>query len=223
MKSRITPLFAKFIADDVRDHFSESANVYLGIGRSLNFGTSSANVDDVIFTTNKINELYSNLVGIKKIQQADMQVVIARRDWAANIVYDAYEDDVRLFSFDKFTNIGTANANANTTLTGNANIAASNVVVGNGTSFLTYVFPGDQLAINLAIKTVVSVTNNNHLIVNSAFANTNTGSSIVLVNNNKTVVANSATFSSSLTVGNTIVIGEDTREVVSVRSNKVIS
>lgn len=223
MKSRITPLFAKFIAEDVKTQFVEQSNVYLGIGRSLSFGSSSSNVDEVIFTTNKINELFSNLVGLKRVQQADMQVVLARRDWAANAIYDPYEDDVRLFSFDRFTNIGTANANANTILTGNANIAASNVVVGNGTSFLTFVFPGDQISINLATKTVVSVTNNDHLVVNSAFANTNTGSQIILIGNSRTIVGNSANFNTDLAVGNTILIGEEAKEVVALRSNKVIS
>lgn len=223
MKSKFTQLFAKFVADDIKNHFSEESNAFIGIGRSSSFGSSSTNVEDVLFTTNKINELYNNLVGIKKIAASDMQVVIARRDWASGVSYDAYEDDVELYNFDKITNIGTANANANTVLTGNANIAASNVVVGNGTSFLTYIFPGDQVAINLATKTVVSVTNNTHLIVNSAFANTNTGATITLVSNSKTVVGNSAAFNSTLSAGNTIIIGTDTREVVSIRSNKVIS
>lgn len=223
MKSRITPLFSKFTADDVKGHFAQDSNVYIGVGRSLLFGANTTNVDEVLFTTNKINELYSNLVGIKKIQEADMQIVVARRDWAANTVYDAYTDNVELFSFEKLTNIGTANANANTTLAGNANIAASNVVVGNGTSFLTFVFPGDQISLNLATKTVVSVTNNNHLIVNSAFANTNTSGLITLLSNSRTIVANSASFSTDLSVGNTVVIGNDTREIVAVRSDKVIS
>ena len=122
MRSRITPLFAKFVADDIKNHFTNDANVFLGIGRSLAFGANASNVEDVIFTTNKITELYDNLVGMKKIGGSDMQVVLARRDWIGNVIYDAYEDDIRLFSFDKFTAIGTANANANTTLTGTASI-----------------------------------------------------------------------------------------------------
>jgi len=223
MKSSITPLFAKFTADDVKDHFSEHSNVFIGIGRSAAFGNTSSNVDDVVFTTNKINELYSNLVGIKKIAASDMQVVLARRDWVSGIAYDAYKDDIELYNYNKSTNIGTANANANTVLTGNANIAASNVLVGNGTSFSTFIFPGDQIAVNLSTKTVVSVTNNTHLIVNSAFANTNTVATITLIGNSTTVVGNSAAFNSTLSPGNTIVIGNDTREVVSLRSNKVIS
>jgi len=223
MKSRITPLFAKFIAEDVKLQFTEQSNVYLGIGRSISAGLNPSNVDDVLFTTNKINELYSNLVGVKKVRESDIQIVIPRRDWSANTVYDAYEDDVPLYSFTKTTEIGTANANANTTLTGNANIAASNVVIGNGTSFLTFVFPGDQIAVNSSIRTVISVTNNQHLIVNNAFANTNTGSQITLLNNSRIVVANSADFGTNISIGNTIMIGEDVREVVALRSNKVIS
>lgn len=222
MKSKLTPLFSKFVADDVKSHFSEEANVYIGIGRVTSFGSSSSNVEDVLFTTNKINDIYRNLVGLKKIQAADMQLVAPRYDWTANLVYDAYRDDQEIFSYEDTTILGTANANANTTLTGTVNIAASNVVVGNGTTFGTFIFAGDQIAVNLAVKTVVSVTNNDHLVVNSAFANTNTGGSIVLVSNNRIVVGNSASFS-GLSVGNTISIGEDTREVTGVRSSKVIS
>lgn len=222
MKSKTTPLFSKFVADDVKDHFSSDANVYIGIGRSIDFGSSSSNIENVLYTTNKINDIYRNLVALKKIAAADMQVVAPRLDWITGVVYDAYRDDQEIFSYEDTINLGTANANANTTLAGTANIAASNVVVGNGTSFLTYVFPGDQIAVNLATKTVVSVTNNIHLVVNSAFANTNTDGSIVLVANDKTVIGNSAAFN-TLVTGNTITIGEDTREVVGVRSNKVIS
>lgn len=223
MKSKITPLFAKFVADDLKDHISEHSNVFVGIGRSTSFGDSPLNIEEVVFTTNQLNQLYKNLVALKKVNAADMQVVVPRRDWASGIPYDAYEDDVDLYSYEDYTNIGTANANANTTLTGTVNIAASNVVVGNnGTSFSSYIFPGDQIAVNLAIKTVVSVTNNDHLIVSSAFANTNTDGSIVLVNNNKTIVANSVNFTTSLAVGNVVVIGEQTKEVVAIRSSKVI-
>lgn len=223
MKSKITPLFAKFIADDVKDHFSLDANVFVGVGRSLAFGASAANVEEVTFTTNKINELYNNMVGMKKISAADMQVVLARRDWASGIVYDAYEDDVELYNFDKFTNIGTGNSNADTILTGAANINSTNVVVGNGTSFTTFVFPGDELVIDSQTKTVSHVTNNQYLVVTSAFGTTATDRPITLKSNTKKIVGNSATFSSSVATGNTIVVGIDEREVVAVLSNKVIA
>jgi hypothetical protein len=163
------------------------------------------------------------MIGAKRIADADIQIVVPRIDWIDNTYYDQYEDHIEIFSYIDYSNLGTANANANTVLTGNANIAASNVVVGNGTSFSVFVFPGDQISVNGSIKTVVSVTNNQHLIVNSVFANTNTGSLVTLIQNSKTIIANSANFIGNVETGNVVIIGADAREVVSVLSNKVIS
>jgi hypothetical protein len=181
MKALISPFFGKFLAEDIKSQFSNDANVYIGIGRSVDFGSSVTDVDPVLYSTIDINSIYRNLIGLKKIQSNDMQLVVARRDWVSGIAYDQYEDHVNIFNYVDINNIGTANANANTTLTGTVSIAASNVVVGTGTSFSNYIFPGDQIAVNLAVKTVVSVTNGDHLIVSSNFANTNTGGSIVLM------------------------------------------
>lgn len=223
MKSKLTPFFAKFTADDIKSHFSSDANVYLGIGRSLEFGSSSSNVSEILFTTNKINELYRNLVAMKKIQAADMQVVVARRDWAANIVYDAYEDDVDLYSFEDFVALGTVNANSNTIIAGTVNIAASNLVSGVGTTFEQFIFAGDKIVVNAETKTVISVPSNTTIVVHSNFANTNTGGTLTLLGNGQLIVSNSANFIGNVAPGNTILIGEDTKEVIALRSNKVIS
>jgi hypothetical protein len=222
MKALISPYFGKFLAEDIKKQFSNDANVYIGIGRSVEFGSSVTDVDPVLYSTIDINSIYRNLIGLKKIQSSDMQLVVARRDWASGITYDQYEDHVNMFNYIDINNIGTANANANTTLAGTVNITASNVVVGSGTSFSNYIFPGDQIAVNLATKTVVSVTNNDHLVVSSNFANTNTGGSIVLVKNTKTLVANSADFTAR-SVGDVVRINTDDREIVAIRSSKVIS
>lgn len=223
MKSLLTPLFSNFLVNDIKDHFINDANTFIFIGRALNFGGNSANIPEIIWTTNERNQFYRNMVGAKKIQLADVQPVVSRVDWAANTKYDSYEDNIELFSYIDYFNLGTANANANTVLTGTANISGSNVVVGNGTSFLTFVFPGDLISVNSSIKSVVTVTNNDHLIVNSAFANANTGASITKLANARIITANSAAFLGNVESGNVIVIGEDAREVISVLSNKVIS
>lgn len=222
MKASLSPFFGYLIADHMKETFSEESNTYIGIGRSLDFGSSVEDVDSVTFSTIDINSIYRNLIGLKKIQASDMQAVVARRDWVSGISYDQYEDHINISGYIDVNNIGTVNANVNTTLTGTVNIAASNVVVGNGTSFLNYIFPGDQITVNLATKTVVSVTNNDHLFVNTAFANTNTDGTIVLVGNSKTIVANSADFSIR-SVGDVVRINTDDLEVVSIRSSKVIS
>lgn len=223
MKSLLTPLFSNFLINDIKDHFINDANTFIFIGRALDFGSNSANIPDIVWTTNERNQFYRNMVGAKKIQLADVQPVVSRVDWAVNTKYDSYEDNIELFSYVDYFNLGTVNSNSNTVLSGTANISSSNVVVGNGTSFLTFVFPGDLISVNSSIKSVVTVTNNDHLIVNSAFANVNTGSSITKLANARIVIANSAAFIGNVESGNVIVIGEDAREVISVLSNKVIS
>ena len=194
MKSLLTPLFSNFLINDIKDHFINDANTFIFIGRALDFGSNSANIPDIVWTTNERNQFYRNMVGAKKIQLADVQPVVSRVDWAVNTKYDSYEDNIELSSYVDYFNLGTVNSNSNTVLSGTANISGSNVVVGNGTSFLTFVFPGDLISVNSSIKSVVTVTNNDHLIVNSAFANVNTGSSITKLANARIVIANSAAF-----------------------------
>lgn len=223
MKSLITPLFSNFLVADIKEQFASQSNTYITIGRKVGTGSNSSNVEDVIWTTNDRNAFYRNMVGIKKVAQADMQPVVARVDWSTNRVYDTYEDHVQIYSYIDLFNLGSANVNANTVLAGTANIAASNTVVGNGTSFLTYVFPGDQIRVNSATKTVISVTNNAHLIVNSAFANTNTGATVTLLANARVVIANSANFVGNVESANVVVVGNEAREVITLKGNKVIT
>ena len=223
MASLITPLFSKFLVDDIQEHFSNEGNSYITLGRVTGTGANTSNVETLRWNTNEKNAFYRNMLGAKKITAADMQPVVPRVDWTANSVYDTYEDHIDIFSYDDYYEIGTINANSNTVLTGTVNIAASNVVVGNGTSFNTFIFPSDQIVVNSAIKTVVSVTNADHLIVNSNFANTNTGSTITLKNNGTIIIGNSANFIGNVETGNVIFVGGESREVITVRSNKVIS
>ena len=221
--SILTEPFSNLVAQQMKKLFTSTSNTFLGIGRAINSGLDEANVEDAIYTTVYRNQVYKNLVALKKIVPADIQPVIPRVDWASGNLYDAYDDMIEIYDYRDYYSFGTVNANANTVLTGTVNIAASNVVVGNGTSFLTYVFSGDQISVNNSIKTVLYTVNNSYLIVNTAFANTNTDSSITLIQNSTIIVANSANFIGNVGVGNVIVIGEDTREVVALRNNKVIA
>jgi hypothetical protein len=223
MASIITPTFSKFLIEDVQRQFSSQSNAYITIGRVVGTGLSASNVESVVWTTNDRNRFYRGMVGAKKITDADMQPVVPRVDWASGSIYDSYEDHLELFSYDDYVKLGTVNANVNVLLTGTVNIAASNTVVGSGTAFLTYIFPGDKIIVNTATKTVVSVTNNEHLVVNSAFINTNTNGTITLNSNSRIVVANSVNFIGSVDPGNVIVIGTETKEVVAIRSNKVLT
>jgi len=227
MKSLITPLFSNFLIDRIKDDLSNSSvcNAYITIGRSNSFtGNDPANVENVIYTTNSKNEFYYSMVGMKKIYESDMQPVISRVDWASGTTYDTYEDHIEIFSYVDYHNLGSANSNANTTLSGTVGITTnSNVVVGTSTTFTSYLFPGDTISINNTTKSVVSVTNNTSLVVNSVFSNTNSSQSLTLLSNSQTIVGITANFVGNVGTGNVVIVGEDAREVVSVRSNKVIS
>jgi hypothetical protein len=224
MKSFPTPLFSHFIVKDIKAHLTE-ANSYLVLGTSKDFGATESDVENISYTTNKINEFYYNILGYKRIFQSDIQLVIPRVDYTTNLVYDTYEDHIDIHSYVDYSYLGVANANANTVLLGSANIYANTTVTGLGaTAFNTYIFPGDKILVNSQIKTVVSVTNSDHLIVNSAFSNTNVSGQIVLLQNSRTIIGGSnAEFIGNVTTGNVVVVGEQALEVVSVLSNKVIS
>jgi hypothetical protein len=223
MASLLTPSFSNLLINDVQQNFSSQSNTYITIGRAIGTGVGPLNVEPIVWTTNERNAFFRNMVGVKKVNNADLQPVVPRVDWSANTVYDNYEDHIPILSYEDYISLGTVNANADVVLTGTANIFASNVVVGNGTSFNTFIFPGDKIVVNSATKTVVSVTNADHLIVNSNFANTNTNSTVVLKANGTVVVGNSANFIGNVESGNVVIIGNDSKELVAVRSNKVIS
>jgi len=227
MKSLITPLFSNFIIDRLKKDLSntEISNTYVAVGRSPAFtGTDASNVENVIYTTNSKNGFYYSMVGMKKVFESDMQPVISRVDWASGRTYDTYEDHIEIFSYVDYHNLGTANSNANTILSGTVSVATnSNVITGTSTTFTTYLFPGDLISVNNTTKSVVSVTNNTVLVVNSVFSNTNSSQSLTLLGNSLIIVGNTANFVGNVGRGNVVVVGEDAREVVSVRSNKVIS
>ena len=164
------------------------------------------------------------MVGLKKVYESDMQPVISRVDWAANVTYDTYEDHIEIFSYVDYHNLGRVNSNANTTLDGTIAISAnSNVVTGTGTTFSTYLFPGDRIVVNNSTKSIVAVTNNTQLMVNSVFSNTNSSQSLTLLSNSQTIIGITANFVGNVGTGNVVIVGEDAREVISVRSNRVIS
>lgn len=223
MASILTPTFSSFLIEDIQKHFTEESNTYVTIGRAIGTGLNASNVEPINWSINEKNRFYRNMVTAKKINAADIQPVIPRIDWKISTIYDTYEDHINIYSYEKLTSLGTANANSNTTLVGTVSINGSNAVTGSGTTFSTFIFPGDQISVNGSTKTVVSVPTNLLLFVDSNFANTNASQTITLVKNNKTVIANSISFIGTVETGNVVIIGEESREVTSIRSNKVIT
>ena len=227
MKSLITPIFSTFMIDRLKKDLSNTAicNTYITIGKSPIFtGNDPSNVDSIKYTTNDKNEFFYHMVGMKKVYESDMQPVIARVDWTSNTTYDTYEDHIEVLSYLDYHTLGRVDSNANTILSGTASINAnSSVVWGTGTNFTSYLFPGDRVRVNNTIKTITSIISNTQLVVNSIFSNSNTSQAITLLANAQTIVSNTANFLGNVGIGSVVVIGEQAREVISLRSNKVIS
>ena len=111
----------------------------------------------------------------------------------------------------------TGTVNVNDRIVGTANILTTNVVIGNNTSFLQNVVPNSIITINNQTKQIVSITNNQHLVVNSAFRYA--GNDEVVYLSNTVVIGTGTTFLSDLSVGDIVTINSETRSVVSVDSN----
>ena len=111
----------------------------------------------------------------------------------------------------------TGNVNVNPYLTGTVNVLTSNVVVGNGTIFTTELVANDIITINNQTKRVTSITNNQHLYVNSVFSHQGTDNTAVL--SSSTVSGNGTFFVGNLTIGDLITVNNEVRSVVLVDSN----
>ena len=51
-------------------------------------------------------------MAMKKIQSADIALVVPRLDWVVNVIYDKYNDDIELPSHERKTQIAVVTANA---------------------------------------------------------------------------------------------------------------
>jgi len=80
------------------------ANCYIAIGQQTewaNSDTAAAPVD----TANTFYQFWNNLIGMKKITAADMNLVVPRVDWATNTVYVAFNQDTQMFAKGNTANI----------------------------------------------------------------------------------------------------------------------
>ena len=145
---------------------NETANLYLGVGRVVDWAQNGSVVLYPDQSTDYINGVYKNLVALKKITAQDMASVIRRRDWEANAVYDMYDN-----TLDMFSTIDLTAAN------GTVNIStSSSVVVGTNSNFTSTFVNGDVIRVNgdgtensREERQVVSVANSNYLTVDVPF------------------------------------------------------
>ena len=167
MSSKILKNLNATIIDKIDSIFATStANTYITIGRPVTWTSNVVETPEE--TTNYINQVYRDMIAMKKIIPADIQVVIPREDWANNTPYDEYNDSVDLF----------------TTLTvdsmqGTVNVAANSVIVlGSNTQFSTNTSNGGIIKINGISREVINIANNTYLTVNSKFSTSNIVSNV---------------------------------------------
>jgi hypothetical protein len=106
--------------------------------------------------------------------------------------------------------------NVNERITGTVNVLTTNVVVGNATAFTTQVLVNDILTINNQVRRVVSITNNQHLYVNSVFSYAGTDNVAYL--SNVVVIGAGTSFDTDVDIGDVITVNNEIREVTFVTS-----
>lgn len=73
------------------------ANTYVSIGRCLPWPANDS-VPNPTDTANTFYDIWNNMIGMKKITNADINLVIPRIDWTANTVYSEYTQDTEIFA-----------------------------------------------------------------------------------------------------------------------------
>lgn len=158
---------------------NETANVYIGIGRVPNWAQNGSQVLYPDQSTDYINDVYKNLVAMKKITAQNMTAVVRRRDWEANVVYDMYDNNLDMFSTISLTQSS-----------GTVNISGRNVY-GTNTNFNSLFSNGSIIRVNGDLsdgsreeRQVVSIANSSYLTVDVAFDKTFTSNVAYLVEDN---------------------------------------
>jgi hypothetical protein len=160
MKASITPLLKYEIVNFIKaDMFPVAANTYVAIGRPIRWGgddtETSDEIENVVYTTDSVNQVFRDMMAMKKVESADTALVVPRVDWVTNTTYDEYHDHIQLFSHIDTLYVGTANATGNTVVANTA-VFSGNISIGN------------TVSLNSETRQVIGV-NTTHLIVNSVF------------------------------------------------------
>jgi hypothetical protein len=186
MKSAITQLLKYEIVQNIKDDlFVNSANTYVGIGRPIRWGDAvdpEANneIEDVVYTTNYRNQVWRDMVAMKRVESASIYPVVPRRDWVSGIQYDPYADGVELFSHCQKLAIGTVDASGNLVTTNTA-VFTGNISTGN---LITITANTSET------KEVIAVLNTTTVVINSNVSTAYTNANCIRVSNSYPQFAN---------------------------------
>lgn len=174
MKASITPLLRYEMVEIIKANvFPTYANTYVGIGRPIRWGDAvdpeAANeIEQIVHTTNYYNQVFRDMVAMKKVQPADTALVVPRVDWLSGTKYDEYRDNSELFTHDDKLYVGNSNTTGNLVVANSA-VYAGNISVGN------LVIVGEETREVLFVNTT-------HLIVNTSLT-TMTDAPVIRVDN----------------------------------------
>src|ERR1017187_8035446 len=118
-----------FLSDiaTVSDTTSPLSNVYIGIGHNTKWAANDQLIETPIDSVDYNNQIFRNLVAVKKLLISDTALVVRRRDWVTDVVYDAYSNSLPMFS-----TTATTNSNGTVTIT-----SSQNYIIGTNTTFLS--------------------------------------------------------------------------------------
>lgn len=182
MKASITPLLKYEIVEIFKNNvFPTYANTYVGIGRPVRWGDdadpeTTDEIEEVQYTTAYVNQVYRDLIALKKVAAADTALVVPRIDWVTGTKYDEYRDDAELFSHTDKLTLGTANATGNV-ITANTAVLTGNISVGN------------TVTLNNETKQVLTV-NATAIVTNSNFTYAVTDGTLIRTDDNYPFFAN---------------------------------
>ena len=201
------------------------SNTYVSIGRPLFWGDNASSetqeeVGEVFLSTNYIDESRRNMMVLKKVAPSDIALVVPRNDWVSGLVYEQYNDHLEMFEHEKEIFIGNSIANSNVTISGTVNVTSgSSTVSGVDTTFTTALLIGDLVTVNNQTRSVVTITDNTNLTVNSNFIFSGISNTIIAVSNNRIVKNTAGLFLGNVDVGVVVSISGEQKEVVEVKGN----
>lgn len=147
----------------------ESGNTYVGIGKSSVWeGTGDPPL--VEESIENFNEVFRNLIAMKRIDSSDVNLVVPDIRWTSNVIYDQFNSDEEMYTHE-----------TTTTLVGRVNyVSGSNVITANATStlFTNDLAVGDIIELVDELteseftirREIISVTNNYHALINTSIS-----------------------------------------------------
>jgi len=182
-KINITPLLKFEIVENIKSNiFTTAANTYMGIGRPIRWGDAVDpeevdEIEGIIFSTNYANQVWRDMVAMKKVESASMYLVVPRRDWISGIHYDPYSDNQALFSHEAHLSIGTVDA-------------TGNIVYSNTAVFTGNLATGNVIQIGHESKEVVGFINATAVVINTNVSTAYTNTAAIRISNTYPQFAN---------------------------------